>query len=108
MPQGGCELAKADDYLLRRNVSAVLKVPGVRVVAVRAAKQTTRNEQNDTQARSVVARRGFIGMEIAMCAVGVFLNCVLIRSIRREANMQIVAAARLDMAELGHRLSAFR
>src|SRR5205823_14314476 len=71
----------------------VLKVPGVRVVAIRAAKQTTRNEQNDTQAGSIAARRGFIGMQVTICAVGLFLNCVLIRSIRREGNVQIVAAA---------------
>ena len=65
-------------------------------------------EQNDTQAGSIAARRGFIGMQVTICAVGLFLNCVLIRSIRREANVQIVAAASLELAKLGHRLSPFR
>src|SRR5437764_14572492 len=63
---------RADANLPRR----VLKVPGVRVVAIKAAKQTTRNEQNDTQAGSIAARRGFIGMQVTICAVGLFPSSI--------------------------------
>jgi hypothetical protein len=42
-----------------------------------------------------------------MCTPGVFVECTLIRSIGREPNVQIVAAASLNMTKLGHRSFPF-
>src|SRR5437879_4254752 len=60
-----CEVAKPTEHLIGRNIGAVLEVPGVRVVAVCTSQEASRDEKHDTQARTVVARRGFIGVAVS-------------------------------------------
>ena len=50
-------LAEALDHLLRRDVSPVLEMPGIGIVAVGAAEQATRHEQHHSQAGAVVSGR---------------------------------------------------
>src|SRR5262249_60609784 len=60
--QSGGKSLQTIDRLLRRDVGSVLEMPGVGVVAIRAAQQATRYEQHDPQAGTVVAGRGLVGM----------------------------------------------
>ena len=83
------------DYLPCRNVCAILQVPGVGIVTVRTAQQTTRNEQHNAKARPVVTGRSLVGVNIPKRSIGVVECSALIRGIRRDANAKIVAAAEL-------------
>src|SRR5438067_1573199 len=57
--------AEAIEHLLERDVGAVLEVPSVWVVAVRATEQAPRDEQHSTKTRSIIARRRLIGVTIS-------------------------------------------
>ncbi len=54
-PESRRKCAETIDDLLGGDVGPVLQMPCVRVVAVRAAEQAARDEQDRAQARSVVA-----------------------------------------------------
>jgi hypothetical protein len=46
-------------------------------------------------------------MEVAKCAIGIFMQRALIRSIGRNADVQVVTAAGLKkVTELGHRCTS--
>ena len=65
------KLAEPIDHLLRRDVGAVLQMPGIGIVAVGAAQQAARQEQHDPQAGSVVAGGRLVGMDVAEGAFAV-------------------------------------
>ena len=50
------EVAKPTQYVIHRYVSSVLKVPGIRIVAVRTSQQASRDKKDDAQAWAIVAR----------------------------------------------------
>src|SRR5689334_5699607 len=84
-------------------------MPGIRVVTVRAAQEATRHEQDDAKTWSIVARRRLVGMHITECAIGLVLERAFIRSVGREADMQVVTAARFEkVAELSHGAHSLR
>ena len=99
-PQRRRKLAEPADHLRGRDVSSVLQVPGIGIVAVGAAKQAARHEQNQPQAGSVVAGRRLVGMDIAKRALAVVAKLRLVRRVRRYPDVQVMAAARLKAAEL--------
>ena len=87
-------------HLLRGNVGPVLQMPGIGIVAVGAAKQATRHEQHHPQAGSVVSGRRLVGMDVAERAFAVVAKVGFVGRVGREADVQIVPAARLEVAEL--------
>src|SRR5262245_30217726 len=80
-------------------------MPGIRVVAIRAPKQTAGDEQHDTQAGPVVARCRFIGMAITEGAFLIVLEQVFVRRIGREPDAQVMPAACLQRLLRRHRTS---
>ena len=96
------ERAQPVDHLLGRDSGPVLEVPGVGVVAVGAAEQAARDEQHHAQARSVVARRRLVGMDVAEFALLVVAKFAFVRRVGRKPDAQVVPAAGLDGAELRH------
>ncbi len=67
--------------LFHRNVRAVLEMPRVRVVAIRASQQAPRYEQHHAHAGPVVSGRGLVGMAIAKGAFAIVLKQTLVRSV---------------------------
>src|SRR5271169_1560717 len=76
-------------------------MPGVRVMAIGAAQQAARDEENDAQARAVVSRRCLVGMAVAEGAVG-FLQLRFIRRVRRNADVDVIPAAGFERPDLRH------
>ena len=92
----GGEALETLEHLLCRHVSAILEVPRVRVVAIRATQKATRHEQHDTQAGSIVTGRRLIGVAVAEDALSVVLKPIFIRRVGRDSSAQVISAARLQ------------
>src|SRR5689334_6059834 len=78
--------------MIDRHIGAVLEVPGIRVMAVRASQQASGDEQHDTQTRSVVARRGLVGVAISERALLV-LDVAFVRGVGRNSNPEVMATS---------------
>ena len=98
----GCEVTETAQHVIDRHVGAVLEMPGVRIVAVRATQQASRDEEHNAQPRPVVARRGFVGMAIAKGALLV-LDAVFIRSVGRNPDPEVVTTSGFKGLNRRHR-----
>src|SRR4051812_27403535 len=78
-------------------------MPGIRVVAIGAAQQATRDEQHDPQPRTVITRGRLVGMDVSEGAFIVAAKLVLVRSAGRKTEMQVMPAAGREFAKLKHR-----
>ena len=90
------------DDMLRGDVGSILQMPGIGIVAVGTAKQAARHEQHDPEARAVVSRRRFIGVDVAESTIGIVVDFTGIWRVRRDTNVQIVPAARRKVADPRH------
>src|SRR5208337_5656839 len=77
-------------------------MPGIRVVAVGTAEQTTGHEQDGPQSGSVVAGRSLIGMDVTEGSVGFVRHLRLVGRVRRLADAQVISAAGLQRSNSRH------
>ena len=88
----GAKSPSRREHLIDRDVGAVLEMPGVRIMAIRTAQQASRDEEDDPQARPVVAGRGLVGMAIAERALFV-LDLVFIRGVGRNSDPEVITTS---------------
>ena len=98
----GREVAEPAQHVIDRHVGAVLEMPGVRIMAVRAAQQASGDEEDDAQPRPVIARRGFVGMAISERALFV-LDVVFVRGVGRNPNPEVVTTSGFEGLNRRHR-----
>ena len=95
LDQGRRKAAEPVEHLLQRDIGAVFQMPRIRIVAIGAPQQATRDEQDCTQTRSIVSRRRFVGVAVPERTFLV-LYLELIGSVWRQALPEIIATSRFE------------